>query len=111
MKREAKGNNASSKAGQKTAANQNRRTKTNMGTDEGTSGRRTSSSRKESSDSSKVRTDQLFKKSRSKDEQDELVKSKKPMTSILKRPKVALEDQRLTSPQATVQKTRRNQRV
>ena len=44
------------------AANQNRRTMTNMGTDEEVSGRKTSSARKESSDSSKVRKDQLIKK-------------------------------------------------
>ena len=66
----------------KAAANQNRRTKTNMGIDEGASGQRTSSSRKESSDGSKVRKDKLFKKSRSKDAQDEFVKGKRPMTSI-----------------------------
>ena len=80
-----KGNKASSKSGQHAAANQNRRTNTNIGTEEGTSGRRTSSSRKESSDGSKVRKDQLFKKSRSKIEQDELAKGKRPMTSILKK--------------------------
>ena len=58
-----------------------------MGTDEEVPERKTSSARKESSDSSKVRKDQLFKKRRSKDEQDGLVKGKKPITSILRKPK------------------------